>query len=496
MNFSILDWVIVLVYIFLMLLIGYLSSRKNKTVEDYILGGKKMNSFSIGISLFATLFSTLSYLSYPGEMIKYGPVFLVGILALPVANWLVGKFLIPKFMQMNVKSAYEILEVKIGSNTRNLAVVFFLSLRFLWMTTIIYATVDVALVPILDINRSLVPVISVILSLLTVIYTSMGGMNAVVKTDVIQSFIMFFGLILTIIFVHVQLGTNQSLFNPDIYTHWEAVNWGIHPTKRMTAGNIFILILVIQVCTAGSDQMAIQRYLSTKSVKDATSSYNISLWGGGLIKILLAYAGICVMSYFFYNPEILGGSTIAENADSLFPLYIRVGLPSGLTGVITAGLLAAAMSSLSSGLNSTSTVIMEDIIKKRKKAQGKLVNERREFKLIKKLTLILGTLVALSTFFLPYVTGNLFDVIQRVVNLVVAPLFVLFIMALFVPFATDRSTVWAGVSSLVIAILIAFFEIFGISSLWITPLSLLWGTIVGILLGYLDKKHGKQCINK
>ncbi|MDD3734854.1 MAG: Na+:solute symporter, partial [Candidatus Cloacimonetes bacterium] len=402
-----------------------------------------MKPFMIGISLFATLFSTLSYLSYPGEMIKYGPVFLAGILALPLANWIVGKFLIPKFMQMNVKSAYEILEIQLGTNTRKLAVFFFLCLRFLWMTTIIYATVDIAMVPILNIDRSLVPYISIALSILTVIYTTMGGIKAVVRTDVAQSFIMFFGLIITIIFVISQLSQDQSLFNPSLYAHWGGFDWGIHPTKRMTVGNIIILILIIQVCTAGSDQMAIQRYLSTKSSKDASASYNISLWGGGLIKILLAMAGICVMAFFFYNPEIIeNGGTIYDHADSLFPLYIRVGLPPGLTGLITAALLAAAMSSLSSGLNSSSTVILEDILKKRKK-KGKQEpsDDKSDLKLIKKISFILGILVALSTFFLPYITGNLFDIIQKVVNLVVAPLFVLFFMALFVPYATDRSSV-------------------------------------------------------
>lgn len=262
-----------------MLAIGYLASQKNKTAEDYILGGKTMKPFMVGVSLFATLFSTLSYLSYPGEMIKYGPVFLAGILALPLANWIVGKFLIPRFMKMNIKSAYEMLEIQLGANTRKLAVLFFLCLRFLWMTTIMYATVDIALVPILNIDRFFVPYISLVLSILTVVYTTMGGIKAVVKTDVAQSFIMFLGLILTIIFVISQLSPGQSLFNPSIYTHWEPVSWGIHPNKRMTVGNIIILILVIQVCTAGSDQMAIQRYLSTKNSKDAASSYNISLWG-------------------------------------------------------------------------------------------------------------------------------------------------------------------------------------------------------------------------
>lgn len=490
MNFSIIDWIIVIAYLLLMLLIGYLSSRNNKTAEDYILGGKTMKPFMIGISLFATLFSTLSYLSYPGEMIKYGPVFLAGILALPLANWIVGKFLIPKFMQMNVKSAYEILEIQLGSNTRKLAVLFFLCLRFLWMTTIIYATVDIAMVPILNIDRSLVPYISIALSILTVIYTTMGGIKAVVRTDVAQSFIMFFGLIMTIIFVISQLSPDQSLFNPSVYAHWGSFDWGIHPTKRMTVGNIIILILVIQVCTAGSDQMAIQRYLSTKSSKDASSSYNISLWGGGLIKILLAMAGICVMAFFFYNPEIIeNGGTLYDHADSLFPLYIRVGLPPGLTGLITAALLAAAMSSLSSGLNSSSTVILEDILKKRKKkGRQEPSDDKSDLKLIKKISFILGILVALSIFFLPYITGNLFDIIQKVVNLVVAPLFVLFFMALFVPYATDRSSVLAGVFSLAIAILIAFFELFGISSLWVTTFSLVGGITLGVLLSFIDNR--------
>ena len=78
MELTFLDWLIVIAYLILMLLLGYFSSKKNKTAEDYVLGGKSMNPFMIGISLFATMFSTLSYLSYPGEMIKYGPVFLTG----------------------------------------------------------------------------------------------------------------------------------------------------------------------------------------------------------------------------------------------------------------------------------------------------------------------------------------------------------------------------------------------------------------------------------
>ncbi len=488
MELTFLDWSIVIVYLMLMLLLGYFSSKKNKTAEDYLLGGKSMNPFMIGISLFATMFSTLSYLSYPGETIKYGLVFLTGILAFPVASWIVGRFLIPQFMNMKVKSAYEILEIKLGAKTRKLAVLFFLSLRFLWMTTIIYATVDTAFVPIFNLSKSLVPLISIILSLLTVVYTTMGGIKAVVKTDVAQSVIMFFGLIVTIIFITSKLGSVQSLLDPSIYSHWEPVEFVIDPIKRMTVGNIFIMTLVWQVCTAGSDQMAIQRYLSTKDVKSARRSYSVSLWGSSFIQILLVITGLCVMAYFTLNPHMLeGGGTIYDKADTLFPMYIRLGLPTGITGLIAAAIMAAAMSSLSSGLNSSSAVISEEIVRRKKNKKNK--DESSDLKFIKKTSVIIGIIVALSSFFIPFITGNLFDVIQKVVNLVVAPLFVLFFMALFIPFATDKATSLAGITSLIIAILIAFFEIFGISSLWIMTLSLLGGIIVGTMISYIDNKR-------
>lgn len=489
MNFKItyLDWTIVISYLLLMLWLGYNSSKKNKNVDDYLLGGKSMNPFMIGISLFATLFSTLSYLSYPGEMIKYGPVFLAGLLAFPVSSWIIGKFLIPKFMHMRVKSAYEILEIKLGAKTRRLAVLFFLSLRLLWMTTIIYAAVDSAFVPIFNLDRSLVPLISIALTLLTIIYTTMGGLNAVVKTDVAQSIIMFLGLIVSIVFIINQLGSVQSVFDTTNFSHWDPLEYKINPIKRMTIGNIFIMTLVWQVCTAGSDQLAIQRYLSTKDVKTAKKSYNISLWGSTLIQILLAITGLCVMAYFRYNPTKMEiGKTIFDNSDSLFPLFIRIGLPTGLTGLIAAAIIAAAMSSLSSGLNSCSAVISEETRKRNKNSINS--SDSSDLKFIKKISIIIGIIVALSSFFIPFITGNLFDVIQKVVNLVVAPLFVLFFMALFVPFATDRATALAGLFSLIIAIFIAFFEMFGISSLWIMTLSLLGGIILGVLFSYMEVK--------
>src|SRR5699024_4114003 len=132
-------------YLVSMLLIGWYFSLKNKDPADYFLGGGDMNPFTVGLSLFASLLSSLSYLAYPGEMIKYGPVIFVGVLAMPFVYYVVGWFLIPRFMEMNVTSAYEFLEQRLGLSIRMLATFFFLSLRLLWMATIIYITVNIAI---------------------------------------------------------------------------------------------------------------------------------------------------------------------------------------------------------------------------------------------------------------------------------------------------------------------------------------------------------------
>lgn len=484
-GFTWVDWLVVLIVILGMLLIGHLSSRRTKNQEDYILGGRKLNSGLVGLSLFATLVSSLSYVSYPGEMIKYGPVFCAGLLSFPLAYWVIGRFLIPRFMSMHVKSAYEILEVKLGKGTRTLATLFFISLRFLWMSTIVFATIKVALQPIIGFQDSYVPLISLSIVLVTVVYTSIGGLKAVVWTDALQSLIMFLGAIITIVVIAFALGDSSVLSDQSLYRNWVKWDWLPRAHVRMTVANIFIMNCLWQICTAGSDQMAIQRYLSVGDVRKARKSYAISLTSSALIQVLLAVVGLFVMAYFTRFPgQMTPGTSISNDADSLFPLFIRIGLPAGITGIIAAALLAAAMSSLSGGLNSCATVIQEDILKKMKHFRHHSFTLRD----IKVVSALLGLAVAGASMLVGYVTGNLFDVTVKVVNLVVAPLFVLFFMALFVPWASDTGTVIGGLCSLLAAVLIAFGPA-GITPLWVMPVALVTGIACACLFSRFKCKR-------
>ena len=202
------------------------------------------------------------------------------------------------------------------------------------MATIIYATVDVALIPVFGLDPGWVPIISVILAVITVIYTTMGGLKAVVLTDVIQTVVMFAGVLLTIGIIGGKVGSVGAFFEPQLFEHWPPIEWGFDPSKRMTVGNILLMTLVWQVCTAGSDQMAIQRYLSTPDVATAKRSYRISLITSCTIQLLLAVVGLVVMTYFLRYPQMLApGTSVTADADTLFPRFILIGLPAGITGL-------------------------------------------------------------------------------------------------------------------------------------------------------------------
>ncbi len=482
-----LDWVVIVLFLAGMVGIGFFYSIRSKNNDDYFLGGRSMNPVMVGLSLFATLLSTLSYLAYPGEMIKYGPMMFFGILAYPVAYFLIARFLIPRIMDLNVTSAYEILELKLGAKVRDLGTLFFLLLRFLWMATIIYATINTALIHILGFSQGFVPWACLLLSLITVLYTTMGGMKAVVLTDVIQSGIMFAGAILTIVIISIDFGSLTEWFPRQRLPHWQDMVWKFDLNQRMTVGNIFIMALLWKVCTSGSDQMAIQRYLSTRDIASAKQTLRISLWSSAVLQAILAILGLALASFFLKHPESLGaGTSVYENADTLFPRFILIGLPAGVTGLVVAALMSAAMSSLSSGLNSSSSVIYEDIWIRYFPG---FMKDMHPLKKVQWISAVVGIAVSLFSMSVGNIEGNLLDVINKVVNLVVAPLFVLFFMALFVPGATEVGTFWGGLFSLGIAILIAFFDFLNLGVLMILPVSLVAGIIVSTLLSFLTAKN-------
>jgi SSS family solute:Na+ symporter len=450
-----------------------------------------MSPWKVGLSLFASLLSTITYLGIPGEMIKYGPMALAQLIAIPFIAVVVGWLLIPYIMKLRITSAYEILETRLGSSVRILGSCFFLTLRLFWMSLVIYATADVVLVPVMELDSSAVPWICVVLGLVTVLYTSMGGLRAVVLTDVIQTGILIGGAILMVLLITFELGGVGQWWPSEWPEHWQEPVFWYDPAVRFTFFGAALSYFTWFVCTAGSDQMAIQRYLATRDAPAARQMFMTALLGNVVLWPFLAAVGLTLLAFFQARPEMLGaGQSALDNADKLLPVYIAKGLPMGISGIVIAGLLAAAMSSLSSGLNSACSVITTDFFERFSRKQKR--PEAGRVRLARYVSFILGVVVVVMGTLIGQIEGNILELCYKIGTLLVAPLFLLFFLALFIPWATPFGTHIGTAFSVAIAVGIAYFNIFGLTFQWMMPVSFVTGVIVGSLASLVPIGKGSQ----
>ena len=496
-HMGVIDWLVIAGYALGMLAVGWYYARRTSTTEDYLLGGRAMKPWAVGLSMFATLLSTISYLAWPGETIKYGPMMLFGtIMSYPLIVLVVGWFIIPKIMKLRVTSAYEILEERLGLSVRMLGSTFFLSMRLLWMAVIIYATAGKVLVPMLGLGPSATPYVCAVMGIVTVIYTSMGGLRAVVFTDVVQTAILFGGAILAIVLITIDLGGVGAWWPNGWAPHWPEPVYFPDTEARATLFGVMLSVFIWYVCTQSSDQMAIQRYLATPDTKAARRVIIVSMIADGCVACFLAVLGLALLGYFHANPHLMAdGQLIMGDADKLFSRFIIIGLPVGISGLVVAGLLAAAMSSLSSGINSSCSVITVDFIDRFRNRLGKQ-GETDHVRLAKYISVLVGAAVVVLSSYIGMVTGNLLEIAYKVVNLLTVPLAGLFFMALFVRWATSLGTIVGAVCGLAVVAAINYWETLtgekGISFLFAMPLGLIVQMAVGMTVSLIPIGRGKE----
>ena len=482
------DWVIIVVYAFATVFLGWWTSRKQENTREYFVGSGNMNPLLIGVSLFATLLSTISYMAFPGEALGKGPTYLASLLAYPIVFVVVGFGLLPIYMKLKVTSAYELLENKLGLSIRILGASLFLVLRLFWMSLMVYLIAK-ALAIMIGLDESKIPWIVILTSAFAITYTSLGGLRAVVVTDLMQTLLLYGGALLVIGTISVKMG-GFGWFP----TEWQTGMWdkqpifSLDPSTRITVVGSILSILVWHCSTAGGDQVSIQRFMATKDVKTARKAIGMQLTVASIVAITLALVGFSLLGYFQANPQLLpAGMALKENADKIFPHFIAFHLPPVVSGFVVAGLFAAAMSSIDSGVNSITAVVMTDFLDR---FGLKPDSERKHVLYARGLALTIGVIVVLCSTLIEYVPGNITAVTTKTVNLLTVPIFLLFFFALFVSFANPIG-VWIGVScSVITAVLIAFSgPIFGMNELgrdpvsfqWISPAALVVGISVGLV---------------
>ncbi|MCA9142973.1 MAG: sodium/solute symporter [Planctomycetaceae bacterium] len=520
------DHAVIVAYLAGMIAFGVYLSRRQSSDDEYFLAGRQMPWFAVGMSVIASLLSSLTYLSEPGEVWKSGVTHIFGkMLAIPFEMVIVWVFCIPFMMRFRYTSAYEYLEHRFGPATRKLGVSLFITMVVLWMGFVVLLSAKaLARVSDLSIPQAVVSVfeaagisdpaasaqlllVIVTVGIVATSYTMLGGLRAVIWTDVVQVVLLIGGGLFTIGYVASTTGT----WLPDWYqatsrhlTSTEATHslplFSFDPFVRATVVTVAFNMCIWHVCTHVGNQMTVQRYFSTSDMKSARRSFVTgSLFGVG-INLMLVVVGLAVLYYYVGQELAIDRGLDSKKEQSLiFPTFAVSRLPAGCGGAILAALLAAAMSSIDSGINSIATVLTTE---QRASPENSHVGKA------KSITLIAGLLITIAAYglsFLPDKWGVV-DAMPRTFNAITAPLGGLFLVGMFMPRVGEKAVIAGVIAGIATSIGLGYFEqlapllaVFGwsfsdrsLSFTWIMPCSLTVTFIVSYCTSFLEgpgKRH-------
>jgi len=445
-----LDYLAIVAYLAITLGIGYYASRRQNNTDDYFLGGRRMPWFAVGLSMMATFMSTNTFLGLPGEMIKYGPAYVIGYLAYPLVALVVIGLWIPFFMRLRLTSAYEYLERRFDRRLRVVGTVLFLLLRMGWIAVVVYTASSAmstmmpgpaaAVAGAFNAADPVYPIIAAV-GLAATLYACVGGFKALVWTDVLQAVMLFGGVGLVIGYV---AWDDRS----GVVTWWNGVSAASEEASKLVwcatdlAGGATVVwtlchVLAWHCCTHCSDQVALQRYFAVSSLGAARRTFLVNIVGSVAIGLLLGVSGLALSYYYLRHAGSLpAGLTPTSGADRLMPAFFADVLPVGCGGLILVSFLCDALQTLSSGVNSIAAAVGGDT-KAESPQTGRLGLLRARLT-----TLVVGAVVtslAVGAASIALSAGRtIFDLLPRMYNLFLGPLAALFLTGMFYRRATAR----------------------------------------------------------
>ena len=399
-EFGLLNMTVVVLYLIAMVGVGVFFSFRNSSTEDYFRGGKSIPWWAAGCSIFATMLSSITYMAVPAKAFAQDWVYALGssliLCVVPIAVYVA----LPFFRRIDATSAYEYLELRFNRAARLVGSGSF-SLFHIFRMGVVLALAALALASVTPLNPAQCVLV---MGGLSIVYCTLGGIEAVIWTDTIQTFVLIGGALACIFF---------ALNGADPGSFAEATEAGKFHLVNFEFGTDSFAIMAVWVVVLGgfgqnlasytADQAVVQRYMTTPDQHLAARS----IWLNGLMAIPAAaiFFGMGTAFWMFYrsHPENLD-PTIA--ADRIMPHFISQELPIGIAGLVVAGIFAAAQSTVSTSMNSGATTIVTDFLK----PAFRLSNERQALWLARVVTLAMGLLgTAAGLIFIDPGIKSLFD---------------------------------------------------------------------------------------
>lgn len=409
-NLPFFDLSIIIIYLIGMVLVGFYFSRKNKNAEQFTTASGKIPGWAIGASIYATFLSSNTFLGVPGKAFGTNWNAFVFSLSMPLAAWVASKYFVPFYRNTGEVSAYTHLEHRFGAWARTYAVVCFLLTQLARMGSIFFG-IALSLQALTGYSMEL---IMLVMGVCIIIYTVLGGIEAVIWTEVVQAVIKTFGaiLILYLIISEMQGGVGKII---DIGVANNKFSLGSFSPDFVDSSFWVVLLygFFINLNNFGMDQNYIQRYHTTSSVKEASKSLWLCVWLYVPASLIFFVIGACLFAYYQVNPELIEAvkhqvalerlpnaspaeiqammATLqpADYGDKVMPHFMVTKIPAGLMGLIISAILSAAMSTISSGMNSSATVFSVDIYQR---YISKDNSEKKQMNLLHIATVVFGLL--------------------------------------------------------------------------------------------------------
>ena len=388
-HFTRIDWLVLAVYFLITMSIGFYFYRKSRSREGFTAAGRSLPGWACGLSIFATYLSSISFLALPGKSYASNWNPFVFSLSLPAATWIAVRFFLPYYRKSGEISAYAHLEHRFGLWARMYASFFYILTQLARMGVVIYLMA----LPLSVLLGWDIRIIILITGISVTIYSFVGGIVAVIWTDAFQAIILMAGAILCSILILFNMPEGpQQLFQIASNNHKFSLGSFGGSLTESTFWVVLVYGIVINLQNFGIDQSYIQRYIASKSDKEARKS----VWLGGLLYLPVSavffFIGTGLFAFYRthsdYNLELrtqaaqqqllregissedndytfklsdrISSMTDSDIGDKVFPHFIGRMLPPGLTGLLIAAIFAAAMSTVSTSLNSSATLLTTD----------------------------------------------------------------------------------------------------------------------------------------
>lgn len=497
---AIFDLLVIIIYIALMIAIGYYFSVKNKANNNFSIASSKIPHWALGLSFYATFLSAITFLGDPGKSFGSNWNPFVFSLSMPFAAYISSKYFVPFYRNSGEISAYTHLEKRFGAWARTYAMVCFIFTQLARMGTIFYG-IALTINTLTGYNMIIIMIVA---GLCIIIYTVLGGMEAVIWTEVLQAIIKTLGALLILWLIISKTSLSTIVSEGIKYDKFSLGSTSFDFTIN-SFWVVFMYGFFINLTNFGVDQNYIQRYHSAQNTKGASKSVWLCVIYYLPVSFLFFFIGTALFVFYGQFPELLLPlkQTVADTkninisallpvdyADKVLPFFIKTQIPTGLLGILIAALLSAAMSTMSSGMNSSATVFLNDIYLR---YFNRNLEKSKQVVVLKMGTIVMGILGIIFGVSMIGVK-SLLDVWWKLSGVFAGGMLGIFLLGFLVEKAQNIHAKWAIVIGIFTITWLSFSEFFPdyLQSPFDTKMTIVFGTLVILGTGFLASKLHKM----